>query len=292
MSEQRHSTRYVIVGMLRSGTTATHYCLRGHPSVSAVKKEVGVEPFLTKGFSTFTFGKKGTKAEQKHGVSALFDAMTSVQRTEERAARGMKFAIAAPALAEKFVDAVQAHLPDVKIIHVDRSDAVARYASLQKSQQTGTWRQVGDETLHSQPRLWVDPEEFAEYVIETRRIRETLGRLQDTHEVLPLSYEDVILDGKLATYDRLFEFVEVKPKEATWLEDRKLSPPPQDYVENYEELVRCWEILKVKLEQGESREALRGQYGVSGLSALRRDIWFWLRRPGYAAYRIQQKFFE
>jgi hypothetical protein len=49
MSEQGHSTRYVIVGMLRSGTTATHYCLRGHPSVSAVKKEVGVELFLTKG---------------------------------------------------------------------------------------------------------------------------------------------------------------------------------------------------------------------------------------------------
>jgi hypothetical protein len=291
MSEQGHSTRYVIVGMLRSGTTATHHCLRGHPSVSAVKKEVGVEPFLTKGLSTFTFGKKGAKAEQEHGISALFDAMTSVQRTEERAARGMKFAIAAPALAEKFVDAVQAHLPEVKIIHVDRSDAVARYASLQKSQQTGTWRQVGDGTLHSQPRLWLDPEEFAEYVIESSRIRETFGRLQDTHEVLPLSYEDVILDGKLATYDRLFEFVEVEPKEATWLEDRKLSPPPQDYVKNYEELVRGWELLKMKLEQGESREALRGQYGVSELSALRRDIWFWLRRPGYAAYRIQQKIF-
>jgi len=110
--------------------------------------------------------------------------------------------------------------------------------------------------------------------------------------VLSLSYEDVLLNGELATYNPLFEFVGVEPKEATWLEDRKLSPPPQDYVENYEELVRCWELLKMKLEQGESREALRGQYVVSGLSALRRDIWFWLRRPGYAAYRIQQKIFE
>ena len=288
MSEQGHSTRYVIVGMLRSGTTATHYCLRGHPSVSAVKKEVGVEPFLTKGFSTFAFGKKGTKAEQKHGVSALFDAMTSVQRTEERAARGMKFAIAAPALAEEFVDAVQAHLPDVKIIHVDRSDAVARYASLQKSQRTGTWRHVGDGTLHSQPRLWLDPEEFTEYVIESSRIRETLGRLQDTHEVLPLSYEDVILDGKLATYDRLFEFVEVEPKEATWLEDQKLSPPPQDYVENYDELAHRWKMLKEKLKHGESPKALRTQYGVSGLKSLGRSALFWLRRPGYAAYRLEQ----
>jgi len=110
--------------------------------------------------------------------------------------------------------------------------------------------------------------------------------------VLSLSYEDVLLNGELATYNPLFEFVGVEPKEATWLEDRKLSPPSQDYVENYEELVRCWELLKMKLEQGESREALRGQYVVSGLSALRRDIWFWLRRPGYAAYRIQQKIFE
>lgn len=288
MSEQDSWTRYIIVGMLRSGTTATHYCLRGHPSVAAVKKEVGVEPFLTNGLSTFTFGKRGTKAEQKHGISALFDAMTSVQRTEERRACGMKFAIATPALAKEFVEGVQAHLPDAKIVHVDRRDAVARYGSLQKSMRTGTWRQAGDGTPHSHPRLWLDPEEFAEYVIESSRIRETLGRLRDTHEVLSLSYENVLLNGELATYDPLFEFVGVEPTEATWLEDRKLSPPPQDYVKNYDELAQCWEMLREKLKHGESPKALRTQYGVSGIKALGRNAWFWLRRPGYAAYRHEQ----
>ena len=288
MPDQESSTRYIIVGMQRSGTTATHYCLREHPSVSAVEKEVGVEPFLTKGLSTFTFGKKGTKAEQEHGISALFDAMTSIQRTEERLARGMKLAVPTPVLAEEFVVGVQAHLPDARVVHVDRHDAIARYASLQKSKRTGTWRKTGNETLHSHPRLWLDPEKFAEYVIDSSRIRETLGRLRETHEVLSLSYEDVILNGELATYDPLFEFVGVEPKEATWLEDQKLSPPPQDYVENYDELARHLEVLKGKLKQGESPKALRTQYGVSGVKSLGRSALFWLRRPGYAAYRLEQ----
>jgi hypothetical protein len=80
----------------------------------------------------------------------------------------------------------------------------------------------------------------------------------------------------------------VEPTEATWLEDRKLSPPPQDYVENYDELARHLEVLKGKLKQGESPKALRTQYGVSGVKSLGRSAWFWLRRPGYAAYRLEQ----
>lgn len=292
MSFQPHgmdaiATRYIVVGMLRSGTTATHYCLRGHPSVSALQPEVGVEPLFEKGMTAFTFGKRGTDVEEERGVSALFDAITSIQQTEERRARGIKCAIATSALAQTFVEGMRAHLPDTKIIHVERRDAVARYASLQKSKQTERWRRSTDGTGPKRIRMTLDAHDFAEYVIDSYRIRTRLDALRTSHDVLTVSYEDVILEGNLPIHSPLFEFVGVEPKKATWLKDRKLSPPAREYVENYEELKQLCAELRERLENGAVPEVLRKSYGAPFWKTLGRRALFWLRRPGYAAYRME-----
>lgn len=276
------TTRYMVVGMPRSGTSATHFCLRGHPSVSAVQQEVGVEPFLTDGLATFTF--EGPDAQQP-GVSALFDAMTSIQSVSDPAARGMKLTTGTTELVRSFVEGMREYLPDVRIILVIRRDLVARFGSLVKAQKTGVWDGMNDDPA---PELRLDPYEFAEYVIASHEIRRMLRQLGETHSVMELDYEEVILEGDLPTHESLFEFVDVEPMEADWLWERKFSPPPESYIKNYQQLRSLHESIERSLENGTTPDTLRSAHTRSLPEAIWRKAIFWGRRPGYAAYRLEE----
>ena len=93
-----------------------------------------------------------------------------------------------------------------------------------------------------------------------------LRQLQNTHDVLGISYEDIILEGDLPTYDPLFEFVGVEPVRADWLTDRKLSPPPESYIENYRQL----KVLQEKSLGILKKEKIRKAYVLHTRSHLPR----------------------
>jgi hypothetical protein len=185
-----------------------------------MEEEVAVQPFLTDGLATFTFEGPDT---QQPRVSALFDAMTSIQSVADPKARGMKLTTGTAELARSFVEGVQEYLPDVRIILVLRRDLVARFGSLVKARETGVWDGMDDEPA---PNLELDLYEFAEYVVESHEVRQNLRRLDKTHSVMELSYEEVILEGNLPTHEPLFEFVGVEPMQADWLWERKFPHPP------------------------------------------------------------------
>lgn len=273
-------TRYIIVGMPRSGTSATHFCLRGHPSVAALREEVGVEPFLTQGLATFTFEHPNTKK----GISALFDAMTAVQAVSDPEVRGIKVTTATERLARLFKEEVQSHLPDVQVIHVTRRNWVARFGSLKKAEKTGVWGRSDQ----SAPTLTLDPYAFAEYVVESHQISQILRSLRKTHDVFEVNYEDIILEGGLPDYESLFEFVGVEPMRAEWLWDKKFSSPPESYIENYHDLKTLQANIKSEIERGVGAEALRAEYARPLHKMVLRKTKFWVQRPGYAAYRIEE----
>jgi len=247
-----------------------------------VKEEVGVDPFLTEGMAAFTFEDPGT---QNPGVSALFDAMTSIQSVSDPEARGMKLTTGSKALARSFVNGVQEYLPDVRIILVLRRDLVARFGSLVKARKTGVWDGIHDGSV---PELRLDPHEFAEYAIESYEIRRMLRELEETHTVMELGYEEVILEGDLPTHEPLFEFVGVEPMEADWLWERKFSPPPESYIKNYQRLRRLHQSIERSLGNGADPEALHATHERPFPESLWRKAKFWARRPGYAAYRMEQ----
>jgi hypothetical protein len=277
----------MVAGMPRSGTTAVHNTLRGHPSVSALHKEVAVDPFLTQGVAIFT--RKHPKT--RPSISSLFDLMTSPQSVAEPEARGMKLTTGSEDRAQAFVEAVRTHLPDVRIILLVRGDLVAQFGSHVKSRKTGVWgRHVGESKgRRTAPTLELDRYEFAEYAIEAHQIRRTLRGLKNTHDVLEINYEDVLLEGNLPTYDPLFKFVGIKSKQADWLTDRKLSPPPESYIENYDELTTIYGRIKRELKEGTSPENLYRNYGRSLPGRLWKRATFWGRRPGYAMFRVEQR---
>jgi hypothetical protein len=235
--------------------------------------------------AVFTFEHPDTSAS----VRDLFDAMTTVQSVPHHEALGMKLTTASDDLARLFVEGVQSHLPDVRIVLLNRRDLVSQFGSLVKSKKTSVWRRrAGDDELHSTPVLNLDRHDFAQYAIEAHQIKLKLRSLNDTHEILEVGYEDVLLEGELATHDPLFRFVGVEPKQADWLEDRKLSPPPESYIENYSELTKVHDEIKCQLEKGVAPEDLYDDYSRPLPEKLWRKATFWSRRPGYAMYRLEE----
>ncbi len=276
----------MVVGMPRSGTTAVHNTLRGHPSVSALHKEVAVDPFLTQGVAIFT--RKHPKT--RPSISSLFDLMTSTQSVTDPEAQGMKLTTGSDERARAFVEGIRAHLPNVQIILLVRGDLVAQFGSLVKSQKTGVWGRHAGESKgrRTAPALELDRYEFAEYAIEAHQIRRRLRGLRETHEVLEISYEEVLLGGKLPTHDPLFNFVGVEPQRADWLTDRKLSPPPESYIQNYDELASQHKRVKEKLEDGSQPEDLHDKFRRPLPERAYRKTMFWVRRPAHTVRRIEK----
>ncbi len=280
------ATRYMVVGMPRSGTTAVHNTLRGHPAVSALHKEVAVDPFLTQGVAIFT--RKHPKT--RPSISSLFDLMTSTQSVKDPEAQGMKLTTGSDERARAFVEGVRTYLPNVRIILLVRGDLVAQFGSLVKSQKTDVWgRHVGESKgRRTAPALELDRYEFAEYAIEAHQIRRRLRGLRETHKMLEISYEGVLLSGDLPSHDPLFNFVGVEPQRADWLTDRKLSPPPGSYIQNYDELASQHKRIKEELKNGSEPEDLYYKFRRPLPERAYRETMFWMRRPGCAAYRLEE----
>ena len=53
---ENNTTRFLIIGYQRSGTTVISHLLRGHPDVSSLGGELRIEPFFSHGTRVFTGG--------------------------------------------------------------------------------------------------------------------------------------------------------------------------------------------------------------------------------------------
>ena len=119
--------RYLIVGYSRSGTTATHLALMGHPQISALDGELKPSPFFTNGIRTFTHSHATTE-EDRDGYRAIFDAITSLSNKAAKAV-GAKTACNSAELAQRMLHVLRHNIPEMKVIHMIRDDVIAHYAS-------------------------------------------------------------------------------------------------------------------------------------------------------------------
>lgn len=251
MADLENPTRYVIIGMARSGTTVTSRALTGHRNVMGPDDEFKVHPFFTEGMKTFTVG--GPRFwERERNAYKLFDAVTIYHdRTPDPSgalahycgtpdnpkgdvmACGFKVAIAEAAEAEQLVESLQRFYKQLRIIWVRRRDWVAQFASLEKAKVTGGWHSWSEKNQDAPTEFEFSVDGFRYYFDDGVRTEQAFEQLRATHEVCEFVYEDDITGGRWA---RLFEFLDVPVLDPFWLSSKKVSPPIEDYVKNAAEL--------------------------------------------------------
>lgn len=254
--------RYIIVGPGRSGTTVTHLAVKGHPNVSAVRDEIKIAPLFTQGMATFTISgdKYLSPQEHKNNISAIFDAITTLEANENTIASGLKIATTSPEEAEELVRCLQTYLTDVTIILTVRDDVVAQYGLRLRSATTGQAHSWRSQTGNGQFTVTISPNEFINYAVLALDTVQELRKLKATHKVIEINYERDILANTDKAYSKLFEALGLPQVEISWLNSDKVASPPEEYIINYLELKDILEKLKTdkswKLpnQSGESKQ--------------------------------------
>ncbi|MEC8251587.1 MAG: Stf0 family sulfotransferase [Planctomycetota bacterium] len=251
--------RYVIVGLARSGTTATHAAIYGHPHICAMADELRVSPFFTSGVATFTVSGEN-QYERRIASDRIFDAITIYpprapdpegkvliayngtpdvpKAAEDVRANGLKVAIPNAEDARNLVDALQQYYPSVKIIHVRRSDWVAQFASLNRATKTGVWhtRDHASPATADESKMTLPLKPFEAYVDMAVEVERHLLSLRDSHAVHEVSYEAHVNGGDPRWVHPVFEFLGVDAMDPSWMRLTKTAPPLEDYVANVAEL--------------------------------------------------------
>ncbi|MFH1319492.1 MAG: sulfotransferase [Bacteroidota bacterium] len=235
-------TRYIILGLARSGTTVTHFALMGHPNVSALNDEVKVS-FFTDGISTFT-QRNDNQREKDKGFIALFDAITSIFANENTRALGLKCIPDSPKSAKDLVGALKKHFIDHKIIITVREDLVAQLGSLIRADTTGNWHSWRQHGKEKELTIVIKKSHLKKYIYTCLEISAELKKLHKTHDVLEFYYEKNFLNNSQPDFIELFDFLNLPRENVTWLKSEKVAPAPELYIKNYAKLKRLHEEIK------------------------------------------------
>jgi hypothetical protein len=182
-----------------------------------------------------------------------------------------------PWLANLVVKGLRADFPEVKVVLIDRSDLVAQYGSLMNARRTGVWHswypsagktEVAPRTLNR----WL----FSRYALECLDTMRVLGTLEQSHDVFVCKYDALAAD-ETATYRSIFSFVGVDDLPITWFQAKKVMPPPQTYIANYDELSSVLARLREQHARGAVSPLMR-----RGLNAMGRGLGMWWRMTGGA----------
>ncbi|MEM7217091.1 MAG: sulfotransferase [Pseudomonadota bacterium] len=239
--------RYLIIGYQRSGTTALHLILGGHPAISTFTGELR-EPYFSKGLTAFNAGYL-SDAEQAHGHRLLFDAITGAHADDGTQLQGAKTVCNSPKAAEVIMRALGEHLPGMKIIIIERRDLVAQYGSQQMTKASGVYHSWQGKSEARQASVKIDRRLFKRYVLVVERTYAALQKLRDTHPVLHLTHESFLADND-GIYREALEFLGVDYAAPEWFGSKKVLPHASSYVQDYEELTGLLEDTREQLAAG------------------------------------------
>jgi len=233
--------------------------LSGHPQVSALSDEVKVLPLFKSGISAFTFGNN-LKEEEARGFRKLFDLLAFLNADEATRVGGIKCAVSSLETVDAFVDCVTQFFSDVMIILTTRSNLLAQFGSVKRLHITGQAHSWVKPKSTAPARFRIDKAEYNRYLFANMEMIDRLRSLRLTNNCLEISYEDDILHGLSDLSQKLYKFLDIDEIEPTWLHSEKVSPPPQDYIVNYEDLKAAeqqWLAHNQMLRYGVVQRALK-----------------------------------
>jgi hypothetical protein len=232
--KEEDMSRYIVIGPGRSGTTVTHLLLRGHPDVAAVSDELRAKAIFDEGLNYFASGKLHGD-ELVEGRRGIMDLFFNLCGGDQAVCSGVKFAVVTAHEAEVIVNYLQSELKDVKVIITSRDDVLAQYASLVKARKTGHWHSWTANAEKAATTVRLNRYEYSSYYKDNQRILESLRSLKETHDCIEINFEADLMSGT-AYQAKLFKFLGLRELEPDWLKSKKVSPPAEEYVQNYQQI--------------------------------------------------------
>lgn len=210
-------TRFLVVGMQRSGTTVTLAELHRHPAVAVAADEI----------HTAFFAPGAAREAQFLGV---FDRVAG--RRDGVAAVGIKTALPSAAHGERLARCLADQGRSLAVILVERNDLVAQLASLRRAAGSGTWhRPAGAVASDSGNRVAITAAELTDYVAECRAALAPLHDALRGRRALHLDYERDIATGRASAMVTAFLGLPPIPTDEPAL--GKVSPPAAESVVDY-----------------------------------------------------------
>lgn len=236
--------KYIIIGPARSGTTVTHLFLKGHPHVSALNDEVKITELFEKGVSAYTFGND-LLSEKTRAIRKIYDLLALLNADSATRAAGIKCAVGSVEQAKVFVEKIKSSFSDIHIILIVREDVLAQFGSVLRAKKTGKFHSWRKEINKSPSSITVDKGRYSQYLLSNIKIIDTLRSLKQTNNFLEISYEKDILSGQNYC-TKIYDFLQLDPIEPTWLNSKKVAPPPNKYIANYDTIKLAEKEIKVK----------------------------------------------
>ena len=220
-------TPFLVLGAGRTGSTLLRHLLNDHPGVHCAGEVLNVSNPVRQALPGAREHELLTPARLLHRRVFAVPGVT---------AAGFKLfyqhGMGSMPTAWVYLDALE----DLRVIHLQRRDALARYVSLQRALRDGHWTRTGDSAPVEQPPFDVDPEHFVWWVDLWRERRARALERLSGRPVLEVWYEDLAADraGQLA---EVFAFLDVPaaPVEAALRKQR--TRPLEEVVANWDDVV-------------------------------------------------------
>lgn len=261
--------RYLIVGPTRSGTTALHLLLGGHPEISMFVGELSF-PRLAAGIGGLTMRGYTSEDEDRLGRAALFDAVTGAVRDSRTRVLGAKTTVNSQAAARQFVETVRDYLPGLKIIVMVRRDMVAHYYSRMQLKKTGvahSWQK--DDASRTRVPARIDKWLLANNAIATLDMYRALRSVADHNDYIEIEYESFAQDNE-RSYRELIDFLGLDYVKPEWHQAKKLHADPEASIRNYQALSSYVAALSDRYTSGRmSRNTVRA---IKGYVKVRRML--------------------
>ncbi len=265
------NNRYLIIGYQRSGTTALHTLLSGHPNIACFAGELR-EPFFSRGLTSFNGGYQ-TEQEQKLGHGLLFDAITGAHVTENTRIRGAKTVCNSLEAAAIINEVVLHKLAPCKVIVIERRDLVAQYGSRQVTKRTGVYHSWQKNTAAAasptvEP-VRIDRHLFKRYAMVVHRTYKEVAKLDGKVPYLHLTHENFVADAD-AVYRQALNFLELPFVEPVWFQSQKVLPHASTYIDRYDAMTELLNKTREDLDAGRIGETQ--ELFLRGYSRLRRGF--------------------
>jgi hypothetical protein len=233
--------------MQRSGTTFLHATLNKRPDTVLFHHELWAEEFFGNFIQGWIHNENGYFCAS-HIWFALLQWQIDAEMLNPLALRfnGAKANFNSHKSIEKIAKGWSQGFPQIKPIGIIRSDQIAKLGSHLRAQRTGNWHQWtanDDPGSNFSVRIKLDVHAkmyIISSILANRKLRDFVYSLNG----LLLSYEEDLLKSPESCIRKIECFLGMMPYQYDFTKHTKLSPPPEQYIEDYHKLCRYSESLE------------------------------------------------